>query len=102
MESIPTARRFVGSSACRGTASEKHTETNRCARRKTVNKPTNEAVVRPPLGSDSVHRVLVALPGIGAVVARVLDLRETDELQRADVDPADVELEPLRLELRAL
>src|SRR3954471_3964048 len=70
----PPVCRLIGLSPCQVTASERHTETDRCPRRKTVNRRTDErAVVRPPLGSDSVHRVLVALPGIGAIVARVLD-----------------------------
>src|SRR5260221_9135159 len=36
-----------------------------------------------------------------AVVARVLNACQPDQLQRADVDPPDVDLEPARLELRA-
>src|SRR3954464_6237800 len=38
----------------------------------------------------------------GAVVPRILHLRQAKNLERADVGPANVELEPLRLELGAL
>src|SRR4051812_23688660 len=49
-----------------------------------------------------VDRQLVASLCGRPVVARVFDLREPDQLECADIDPADVELEPPRLELRAL
>src|SRR3954466_8550097 len=49
-----------------------------------------------------VHRVLVVPQRGGPVVPRILHLGKAKELERADVSPTDVELEPLRLELRAL
>src|SRR5690242_18019607 len=66
---------------------------------------TEEATNRrtPPLrGGRAVHRQLVLPLRRRAVVARILDLGEAQELESADVDPADVELEPARLELRTL
>src|SRR5690348_4745733 len=65
---------------------------------------TSEAPTAPN-GSDRgqpLHRQLVLPLGRRAVVPRVLDLRQAEELEGPDVDPPDVELEPARLELGAL
>src|SRR5512132_4448434 len=69
-----------------------HTGVCWCALRQpiTENRPTAASGGR-------VHRVLVVAQRGRAVVARILDLGEPERLKRANICPADVELEPLRL-----